>query len=222
MRFYGRREDGEACAMWAEVQARAAKYRRFVLDVREYSEAAEISDRQMAYLHAVAFPALAKHWFCSEAKAERTCKERWCSKLYVKEGDVHLILSKTILTVKETGAWIDSIWEGACDEGVIIPPPDKDWKETERKLREARAPQASPQPTAAKEGATGGTDASHGPTDGDRGHGGPPVGVWGEENRLRPYGCTVCGCGYQVLPASGKCINMDKDGFQCRGPVVRR
>jgi len=94
---------------------------------------------------------------------------------------------------------------------VNVPDPDPNWHQS-----------VSPQPTAATEGATRGTDASHGPTEGDRGHGGPPVGVWGEENRLRPYGCTVCGCGYQVLPASGKCINMDKDGFQCRGPVARR
>ena len=95
---------------------------------------------------------------------------------------------------------------------VIVPDPDPNW-------HQRISPQ---QPTDAKEEAPGGTDASHGLTDGDRGHGGPPVGVWGEENRLRPYGCTKCGCGFQVVPANEKCNNKDDDGFQCRGPVVRR
>jgi len=95
---------------------------------------------------------------------------------------------------------------------VVVPDPDPNWHK-----------RISPQkPTEAKEGATRATDASHGLTDGDRGHGCPPVGNWGEENRLRPYGCTKCGCGYQVVPANKKCNNQDDDGFSCRGPVVRR
>ncbi len=132
MQFFGQTIDGEAATNWPKIQAKCAEYPRFVIKVERYSEQKEISDRQMAYLHAVVFPTLAREMTCSLWEAEFTCKrqcgEQWLLK---KMGDLRFVLSKTVLTTKQCNQWIENIWDWADKSGVHIPQPDKDWRKNE-------------------------------------------------------------------------------------------
>jgi hypothetical protein len=140
--FYSETIDKQACADWRGIQAEAARYRHAVIEVREYDEEREVTLQQFAYLHAVVWPTLAKHWYCSKAEAELRCKRQWGAQWMVKrELGYIFILSKTILTSKQCNDWIENIWEGAHNDGCLISPPDKDWRETARQMAELRGTQ---------------------------------------------------------------------------------
>ena len=128
MRFHGQKTPEGPATDWPAIHTEADKHDRFVIDVRAWSEEKEVSDNQFAYLHKVVFRMLADAWNCSKAQAELDCKRRWGEQWMIKnELGYRFVLSKTVLTTKQCNDWIDNIWEGAHNEGIIIPMPDKDW-----------------------------------------------------------------------------------------------
>lgn len=141
MNVYGLTIDNKPSADWRAIQAECAKHKQFVVEIRPYNEDREASLQQYAYLHSVIFPTLAKAWDTSLEDAEFECKKRWGEQWLIKRAlGYRFVLSKTILTVKQCNQWIENIWQGAHREGIIIAPPDRDWRETARKIAEARKP----------------------------------------------------------------------------------
>ena len=114
---------------WRGMQREAARHDRAIVTVEEYDEKREISDKQMAYLHAVVFPTFAKEMHCSllwaEMTLKRCCGEEWLIK---RVDRAELILSKTILSVNQCNKWIENIWDWCDSKNIHIPPPDKDWR----------------------------------------------------------------------------------------------
>ncbi len=100
-----------------------------IVEVRKYDKQREISKQQMAYLHAVVFPALAEYMGVSELMAElilkKKCGEQWFVKTLNRE---KFIISKTELSTKQTTVWMENIWDFMEAIGCPVPPPDKDWK----------------------------------------------------------------------------------------------
>ena len=110
-------------------QRTRARHEKFIVTVEEWNEQKEISRQQMKYLHAVVFPIFAKEMFCSllwaEITLKRSCGEQWLIKRYDK---TEIILSKTILTVKQCNQWIENIFDWCGSKNIHIPEPDKDWR----------------------------------------------------------------------------------------------
>jgi hypothetical protein len=127
--FYGETLDGQPACRWNDIQASAAKHRRFTVRVEKYDRQKEISLQQMRYLHGVVFPAVARAMCCSLWEAEYQCKvypgEQWLTQ---RMGQTLLVLSKTTLNVQQTNAWIENIHDWAQKCGFFVPPPDKDWR----------------------------------------------------------------------------------------------
>ena len=139
MDYHGETIDTQPCTDWKAIQTECAKHQRFVVRVEKYDEEREISRQQMAYLHAVVFPTLAKAWDTSYEDAEFECKKKWGEQWLIKKVmGYRFVLTKTTLTVKQCNAWIENIWQGAHREGILIAPPDKDWREAARKMKELR------------------------------------------------------------------------------------
>jgi hypothetical protein len=134
-------EEGPA-ANWPAIQTACAKHKRFVVEVRPYNEEREVTLRQYAYFHAVVVPMIAEAMSSSLWESEYWCKkqcgEQW--ELIKKVGKgMWVECSKTKLNVTQFNQWLENIWSKAETMfGILIPPPDKDWRETEQKLREAR------------------------------------------------------------------------------------
>ncbi len=132
--FFGQTIDNEPATQWHMVHAACRKYPHWVLTVEKYDENKRISRLQMAYLHSVVFPTLAREMSCSLWEAEFTCKrqcgEQW---LFVKIGDLHFVKSKTVLSTKQCNKWIENIWDYADKNDIHIPPPDKDWRKETKK-----------------------------------------------------------------------------------------
>ena len=106
-----------------------AKHNRFVIEVRRYDEAKEISRQQMAYCHAVVFPALAEFMGVSNLIAEIILKKKAGEQWFIKKVDGNeIILSKTMLTTKQTTKWLENMWDFMETIGCPVPPPDKDWR----------------------------------------------------------------------------------------------
>ncbi len=128
-KFKGNLVEGEPAANWQAIHQECAKYQRFIVEVREYNESAEISMQQMAYLHSIVFPALADHVGCSKFMAEQILKKKCGEQWFVKkvDGDI-CILSKTNLSVKQTNEWFENIFDWMGSIGCPVPSPDKDWR----------------------------------------------------------------------------------------------
>lgn len=128
--FRGYTRDNTAICSWGEISGTAARYERFIIEVRRYDPEHEISLQQMRYLHAVVFPAFADWIGCSEFMAElilkRKCGKQWMVKII---DDVEVIASKTSLSVKQTMTWIENIMDFADGlPGLAVPPPDPEWR----------------------------------------------------------------------------------------------
>lgn len=142
MVWYGSRTSDGPATDWPAIQAEAGRHERFIVEVREYDEQREISLRQMAYLHAVVFPLIAETMGSSLWEAEywckRMCGEQW--QLIKKVGTgMWVECSKTKLTTKQCGDWIENIWAKAEKVWDLhIPPPDQDWKAAARRTTETR------------------------------------------------------------------------------------
>ena len=127
-KYYGYTINKEAACAWPTIQAEAAKYPRFTVSVERYDEEREISKEQMAYMHAVLFPAVSEFMGVSLLTAELTCKVLCGKQWLVKEvGGEKYILSKTSLTTKQTTLWLENCWDFFEEQGCPVPPPDKEW-----------------------------------------------------------------------------------------------
>jgi hypothetical protein len=127
--YLGKTENNQPIANWKAVYANCAKYARFVVEVREYDEQKEISLQQMKYMHSVVFPALAQYVGCSELMAEIMLKKKCGEQWFIQKIDGNeIILSKTMLTVKQTTKWLENCWEWLESIGCPVPPPDPNWK----------------------------------------------------------------------------------------------
>lgn len=130
--FRGETIDGEPTTQWPAIQREAEKHKHFVIEVRKYDAEREISLRQMAYLHAVVFPAIADAMGSSLWEAEywckRMCGEQW--ELIKKVGKgMWVECSKTKLTSKQCGDWMENIWAKAEKVfGLHIQAPAEDWR----------------------------------------------------------------------------------------------
>lgn len=144
--YYGQTINDQPCTDWRAIQAECARHPQFVVEVRRYDEQREISLLQMAYLHAVVFPLLAREWNTSEEDAEFECKKRWGEQWLIKrELGYRFVLSKTVLTTKQCTKWIENIQAGALRENILVPCPDRDWRETARQMAELRGEVVRPE-----------------------------------------------------------------------------
>lgn len=129
MDYKGQTIDGEATCNWPEIHNEAARHKRFMITVEEWTEEKEISRQQMAYLHAVVFPVFAKEMHCSllwaEITLKRCCGEQW---LIRRVDKTEIILSKTILSVNQCNKFLENIWDWCGSKNIHIPEPDKDWR----------------------------------------------------------------------------------------------
>ena len=127
--FRGYTDDGAPICSWALIQKAASQYKQFVIEVREYNEAREITRKQMAYLHAVVFPTFGDWIGCSEWWAELILKRKCGKQWFVRKMDgAEVILSKTTLSVKNGTAWIENILDFADGlQGLELSPPDPEW-----------------------------------------------------------------------------------------------
>ncbi|KKK86383.1 hypothetical protein LCGC14_2763780 [marine sediment metagenome] len=132
MDYRGKTIDGEASCHWPAIHEEAAKYESFVISVEKWDEEKELSKQQMKYLHAVVFPIFAKEMHCSllwaEITLKRACGEQWLIKRFE---NTEIILSKTILSVKQCNQWIKNIQDWCDSHKIHIPESDKDWKKNE-------------------------------------------------------------------------------------------
>lgn len=128
--FRGKTFDESPAIDWKAIYAECAQHNEFVVEVRRYDPDKEISRQQMAYVHAVIFPALAEYVGCSQLMAEVMLKKKCGEQWFIKEVDkCEIILSKTMLSVNQTTKWLENIWEFMESIGCPVPPPDKNWRE---------------------------------------------------------------------------------------------
>ena len=121
--------DGEPVGQWDQVFEACRKHKRAAIIVEKYSEERAISRQQMAYLHPVVFPRLAKEMECSLWEAEFTCKTQCGEQWLIKDlCGARFVLSKTSLSIKDCNAWIENIWDWCDRHGIHMPAPDKDWR----------------------------------------------------------------------------------------------
>lgn len=129
MQYKGKTVDKQPACNWKAVYRDCAKYQQFIIEVREYNEEKEISRQQMAYLHAVVFPALADHVGCSELMAEIILKKKSGEQWFIQEIDGNeIIISKTMLTVEQTTKWMENIFDWMESIGCPVTPPDPNWR----------------------------------------------------------------------------------------------
>jgi len=137
MIFTGKTIDGEPVTHWPVIHETCAKYDRFVIEVRRYDADKEISLQQMKYLHAVVIPALAEYTGLSQLMAELILKKKCGSQWFIREVDGNeIIISKTMLTTKQTTAWLENIWDWMESVGCPVPPPDPQWRINQSKEKE--------------------------------------------------------------------------------------
>ncbi|HOI38788.1 MAG TPA: hypothetical protein PLF11_15580 [Bacillota bacterium] len=128
MGWIGETIDGQPVTDWPAINKACAKHKRFVVDVHKYDEEREITNQQMAYLHTVVYPTVAKSMHCSLWEAEFQCKTGPGKQWLVKRiGDLRFVLSKTGMSVKDCTQWIENIFDWGDRNGIFIPPPDKEW-----------------------------------------------------------------------------------------------
>ena len=74
MEWIGETIDEQPATDWPAIHKACMKHKRFVVEVRKYDEEREISRQQMAYLHGVVFPTIAREMHVSLWEAELLCK----------------------------------------------------------------------------------------------------------------------------------------------------
>ena len=60
MKYKGNTIDGQPSTQWPKIHEECAKYDRFIVEVKEYSENREISEQQIKWWKGILLPALAK------------------------------------------------------------------------------------------------------------------------------------------------------------------
>lgn len=136
MQYTGNTIDDKPHCDWRKLYDFAASLDKFIVTVEKWDEQREISRQQMKYLHAVVFPKFAKEMCCSllwaEITLKRICGEQWMVKRFE---NTEIILSKTILTVKQCNQWIENIIDWCGSKNIHIPEPDKNWREENRRTQ---------------------------------------------------------------------------------------
>lgn len=133
MIYRGKTIEGQPAANWKAIQATCTEYPEFIIEVRKFDEQREISLQQMAYIHAVVIPALADHVGCSRLMAEILLKKKCGEEWFIQKVDgIDMILSKTMLTTKQTTQWLENCWDWMESIGCPVPPPDPKWREQEK------------------------------------------------------------------------------------------
>ena len=116
---------------WKAIYAEAGRHEKFIVTVEKWDKQKWISNKQMAYLHAVVFPTFAKEMFCSllfaEITLKRACGEQW---LIRRVDNAELILSKTVLSTNQCNEWFKNIWDWCESRKIHIPEPttEQDWR----------------------------------------------------------------------------------------------
>ena len=131
MKFRGKTVDGEPATAWDAVYKACAKYDRFIVEVREYNEAKEISLQQMRWIHCKNGPIelLAEYMGCSKMIAELILKKKCGERFFVHEIDGETVIaSKTMLSIKQTTEWIENIFDFMDSINCQVQPPDPQWR----------------------------------------------------------------------------------------------
>jgi len=81
MKFKGHTDNGNPLTNWKKIYAQCRKYHQFIIEVREYSQEAEISMAQMAYWHCMPIKLFSEHTgytlWKSEQWLKRECGAQW-------------------------------------------------------------------------------------------------------------------------------------------------
>ena len=137
MIFKGKTIDGQPAAAWEAVYKACTRHERFVVEVRNYDPDKEISLQQMKYLHAVVIPALAEYIGCSQLIAEIILKKKCGEEWFIQQVDGNeIIISKTMLTIKQTTKWLENCWDFMESINCPVPPPDPNWRVNQQKEKE--------------------------------------------------------------------------------------
>ncbi len=133
----GKTIEDNPTADWKAIYAQCAKHETFVVEVRKYDANKEISRQQMAYIHAVVFPALSEYVGCSLLMAELMLKKRCGEQWFVQKVDgCEVILSKTMLSVKQTTEWMENIFDWMESINCPVSLPDPKWRENQEAISE--------------------------------------------------------------------------------------
>jgi len=134
MQYKGKTVDKQPTCNWKAVYRDCAKHQQFIVEIREYNEEKEISRQQMKYLHAVIIPLFVdytgdspQYW---ENKLKLECGSKWFKPeiINVNGNPFTIIPSKKIISINNFTEWYQNITDYGLQHGVIVPPPNKDWK----------------------------------------------------------------------------------------------
>lgn len=131
MKFRGKTINGQPAAAWKAVYRACSKHESFIVEVRKYDEAKEISLQQMRWLHCKNGPIalLAEYMGVSKLIAELILKKKCGERFFVHEIDGEIVIaSKAMLTVKQTTEWIENIFDFMDSIGCQVQPPDPAWR----------------------------------------------------------------------------------------------
>lgn len=138
-KFRGKTVDGQPAAAWKAIYKACAKYDQFVVEIRAYDEAKEISLQQMRWLHCKNGPIelLAEYMGVSRLIAELILKRKCGEEFFVHKIDGETVIaSKTMLSVKDTTEWIENIFDFMDAIGCPVQPPDPAWRQNQDNERE--------------------------------------------------------------------------------------
>ena len=136
MRYKGHTILGQAALIgsnWEALERECAKHHRFVIEVRKYDEAKEISLAQMAWLHCENGPiaVLANDMGISRLMAETILKVKCGAEWFLQEIDGReIVASKTSLSVTQTTKWIENIFDFMEKIGSPVEQPNPEWRQT--------------------------------------------------------------------------------------------
>ncbi|MCK5127223.1 MAG: hypothetical protein KAR42_13295 [candidate division Zixibacteria bacterium] len=133
-KFRGRTIDNQPAANWPAIHRACAKHDQFIVEVRAYDEAKEISLQQMRWLHCKNGPItiLSEYMGVSKLIAELILKRKCGEEFFVHKIDGETVIaSKTMLSVKDTTVWIDNIFDFMDAIGCPVQPPDPSWRQNQ-------------------------------------------------------------------------------------------
>ena len=126
MRFFGETIDGLLTlfdSQWHEIKIACSKHRRYTIDVREYSEAKEISYQQIKWWKGVLLPALSKDsgnsvvWWEATLKLNVLPDDFKPEKVEVLGTVAHILPSVKTLSAKKTNKLIEGSLEYLHEQG---------------------------------------------------------------------------------------------------------
>ena len=140
MKYLGYTIEGEAAANWKSIYIECAKFERFIVEVRRYDEEREISLQQIGFFHAGIVPLFVNYTGDSkqywENKLKLECGSKWFTpKEITISGHIYTVIpSKTNLSTKDFSEWYQNITDFGLQHGVVIPPPDPNWRLNKKQM----------------------------------------------------------------------------------------